>query len=242
MPTLQVFDRINTIETESTNGTSHQLQSLPYEQYFGEMEFLTEEEKEERIALAKDLEDAMMFLFFMVVAQSSFDYMAAISSAEVKDRFREKMMDTISRHTEIDDDLLSQINDFVDDTTDTTYEHLVILARLMEEPQPDTDKQYSEEFYLSDDRARLLAEEESNTVFNYKGYADAVLLGATTKTWITMRDAFVRKTHRPLEDKTVPTTELFMVGESFMRFPRDQKFNAKLKEIIRCRCGVKYNR
>ena len=242
MPTLQVFDRINTIETETTTGTSHELQSMPYEQYFGEMEFLTEEETEERIALAKDLEDAMMFLLFMVVSQSRFDYMAAISSAEVKEAFRQRTIDAISKHTEIDADMLSQINDFVDDVTDTTYEHLIILSRLMEEAQPDPEKVYAEEFYLSDDRARLLAEEEANSAFEYKDYTDAIMLGYATKTWVTMRDSAVRKTHRPMDDKTIPVDELFMVGDSFMRFPRDQKYNAKLKEIIRCRCGVVYNK
>ena len=89
MPTLQVFDRINRLDSEGNN--LYVLKSMPYEQYFGEMNFLTKEEKEERIALAKDLEDVMMFLFYLVASQSDFAYMAAISSVEIKETLRQRM-------------------------------------------------------------------------------------------------------------------------------------------------------
>ena len=240
MPTLQVFDRINNIDSEGNN--NYTLRSLPYEEYFGDMAHLTREEEKERIALAKDIEDAVMFLLFMVVSQSPYAYMAAISSAEIKEQFRQRMIDTVSQHTEIDDEMLSQINRFVDETTDTTYEHLIILSALMENPQPDIEKQESEEFYLSDDRARLLAEEESNTIFNYNDFGSAIRAGYTTKTWLTMADPFVRRTHIPLHEQTIPINELFQVGDSFMRFPRDEEYGARMKEIARCRCEIQYNR
>ena len=240
MPTLQVFDRINRLDSEGNN--LYVLKSMPYEQYFGEMTFLTKEEKEERIALARDLEDVMMFLFYLVVSQSDFAYMAAISSVEIKETLRQRMFETVSTHVDIDDDLREQINDFIDDATDTTFEYLVILTALMNNPNPEPDATDEPEYYLSDDRARLLAEEEANSIFNYAGFSRMALLGYRTKTWVTMADAFVRKTHRPLEGKTIPIDELFQVGDSFMRFPRDQKYNAQLKEIVRCRCGCVYNR
>lgn len=240
MPTLQVFDRINRLDSEGNN--LYKLRSIPYEKYFGEMTFLTKEEKEERIALAKDLEDVMMFLMFLVVSQSNYSYMAAISSVEIKETLRQRMTDTVSNHVEIDGELQEQINEFIDDATDTTFEYLVILTALMDNPNPEADAESEPEYYLSDDRARLLAEEEANSIFNYAGFSRMALLGYRTKTWVTMADAFVRKTHRPLEGKTIPIDELFQVGDSFMRFPRDQKYNAQLKEIVRCRCGVKYDK
>ena len=241
MPKLQVFDRINRIDSEGK--AIYKLRSMPYEDYFGEMDFLTEEEQKERISLAKDLEDAMMFLFFMVISESQYAYMAAISSAEVKGTFRQRIIDIVSRHTEISNEMLSQINQFVDDATDTTYEHLIILSALMDRStaEIDSDKQESEEYYLSDDRARLLAEEESNSLFNYKDFGMALSLGYSTKTWVTMNDGRVRRTHIPLHEKTIPTDELFQVGDSFMRFPRDAEIGASMKEISKCRCGVKYN-
>ena len=240
MPTLQVFDRINRLDSEGNN--LYKLRSMPYEKYFGEMTFLTKEEKEERIALAKDLEDVMMFLMYLVVSQSNYSYMAAISSVEIKETLRQRMVETVSNHVDIDDDLRKQIDDFIDDATDTTFEYLVILTALTNNPNQEPDEENEPEYYLSDDRARLLAEEESNSIFNYMSFSQALALGYRTKTWLTMADAFVRKTHRPLEGKTIPINELFQVGDSFMRFPRDQQYNAQLKEIVRCRCGVKYNR
>ena len=234
MPTLQVFDRLNSAETAK-------IRSMPYDTYFGDMSFLTKEEKEERIALARDLEDAMMFLFYLVISQSDYSYMAAISSVEIKDAFRQRVMDTIANHAEISEDLRLQISQFVDDTCDTTFEHLIIISKLLESPEQDAEELETEEFYLSDDRARLLAEEESNSVFNYGDYNKAVMLGYRTKTWLTMNDAFVRKTHVPLNGKTIPITELFMVGNSMMRFPRDDEYGAGMKEIARCRCICRYN-
>ena len=247
MPTLQVFDRINRLDSEGNN--LYKLRSMPYEQYFGEMAFLSDEEKEERIALAEDLEDVMMFLMFLVVSQSNYSYMAAISSVEIKETLRQRMVDTVSNHVEIDGELQEQINDFIDDATDTTFEYLVILNSMIDSTSTDarptatgSENETDAEFYLSDDRARLLAEEESNSIFNYMGFDQAVMLGYRTKTWVTMADAFVRRTHVPMDGKTIPINELFQVGDSFMRFPRDQKYNARLKEIARCRCGIKYNK
>ena len=246
MPTLQVFDRINRLDSEGNN--LYKLRSMPYEQYFGEMAFLSDEEKEERIALAEDLEDVMMFLMFLVVSQSNYSYMAAISSAETKETLRQRMVDTVSNHVEIDGELQEQINDFIDEATDTTFEYLVILNAIGNNastgpiPTTGSENETDAEFYLSDDRARLLAEEESNSIFNYMGFEQAVMRGYRTKTWLTMADAFVRRTHVPMEGKTIPIDELFQVGDSFMRFPRDQKYNARLKEIVRCRCGIKYNK
>ena len=54
MPTLQVFDRINRLDSEGNN--LYVLKSMPYEQYFGEMTFLTKEEKE---ALEQEKKDKL---------------------------------------------------------------------------------------------------------------------------------------------------------------------------------------
>ena len=68
------------------------------------------------------------------------------------------------------------------------------------------------------------------------------MLGHKTKTWLTMADPFVRRTHVPLHEKTIPINELFQVGDSFMRFPRDEEYGAGMKEIAHCRCEVSYNK
>ena len=233
MPNLQVFDRINNI-----NGPK--LRSMPYNQYFGEMR-LTDEEKRERIALAERLEDVMMFLFYLIISQ---DVYRTMSGEEIKRTFKQRLTNVIGTQVEISPDIEAQIDEFADNTTDTTLEHLPILLSLYSDEGDKSEekekKKKSEQFYLSDDRARLLAEEQSNSIYQYSDYEKALRLGYKGKMWVTMRDPFVRRTHQRVDGKIIPIRELFMVGESFMRFPRDMKYGASLKEISGCRCTIKF--
>ena len=233
MPSLQVFDRINHLDTDSR----YKLRSLPFTDYFGEMD-LTKEQKEERIALAKNLEDVMTFFFYLVLIQSEFAYMGAISALEAKDTFRERMLNTVAQHMELNDEIRRQIENMVEETTRVTIEHLVILQAII--GRGETNE--AEEYYLSDDRARFIAEEESNTLFNITDYYKAIELGYSTKTWVTMMDSRVRKDHQKMEGETIPINDLFLVGgNSYMRFPRDEEYGASPKQIISCRCSITYN-
>lgn len=235
MPNLQIFDRINELNAPK-------LRSLPYDQYFGEMRGLTKEQKRDRILLAQDIEDAVTMMFYLVMTQSEYAYMAAITSAEIKDRFRAEIEEKIKKYVDvIPDDLREQITEFVDETTDTTTEHLIILNAFDDVPEPDEEKKKAEEFFISNDRIRLLSEEESNSAWGYLDFEKAKREGYTRKRWITMRDSRVRKTHRPLDGETIPIDSLFLVGEgSLMRFARDTSLGASPREIILCRCTVQY--
>lgn len=51
------FDELNILNTDSQEIT----RSMPYEEYFGEMD-ITDKQKEERIAIAKDFEGMALFL------------------------------------------------------------------------------------------------------------------------------------------------------------------------------------
>lgn len=230
MPSLQVFDRINHLDTDSR----YKLRSLPYETYFGEMD-LTKEQKEERIALAKNLEDVMTFFFYLVLIQSEFAYMGAISALEAKDAFRERMLNTVAQHMELNDEIRRQIENMVEETTRVTIEHLVILQTII--GRGETNE--AEEYYLSDDRARFIAEEESNTLFNILDFYRAKELGYTMKTWVTMRDSRVRHSHRQVDGETIPIDSYFLVGNSLLLYPRSPC--ESLKEVVNCRCSIKYS-
>lgn len=240
MPSLQIFDRLNVANTGSE---AVAIRSMPIKRYFGEMR-LTKRQKTERINLANDIEDAMLFFFSLVILQRELAFMAGISAVDIKEQFRTRMEETVSKHTELTADIRQHINEYVDDVTKSTTEHLEILLALMEDAEPETkkntEKRKAEEFYLSDDRARLLGEEESNTIFNMSDFEKAKLLGYKHKTWLTMRDSRVRKTHVPLDDKTISIDEFFIVGESLMRYPRDE-FGSD-KETIGCRCSIRYSK
>lgn len=229
---LQVFDRINNIDAPK-------LRSMPIDQYFNEMK-LTAEQKKERIALAEDLEDAMLFFFSLVILLNEYSYMQAISTADAKQQLRDRVYQVVERHTEITDEMREFLDEFIEDVNDTTTEYLIVLTAFMGNREQDTQKKETAEFYLSDDRARLLGEEEANTIFNNVDFYKAKRLGMKYKTWITMRDNRVRHTHERVDDRTIPIDDLFLVGNSFMRFPRDPR--GQMKEIASCRCTLKYSK
>lgn len=95
-------------------------------------------------------------------------------------------------------------------------------------------------YWLSVDRAIIIAENEANTTFNLHDYEDAKELGFKFKTWITENDAVVRKTHKPLHEMTIPIDSLFAVGNSQMRYPKDALLG-NAREIVNCRCVVEYS-
>ena len=240
MPNLQVFDRINVL-----NGPK--LRSMEFEKYFGEMG-LTEEQTEERISLAEDLEKDMLFFFYLMIAQSQYETELDVNE-EMNARFRE----TIGNHMEISDRLDDHITELVDDIERVTALHLATLIVLTDEINRDIaseseeqskeaddreKKLESEQYWLSDDRARFIAEEESNTAFNDSDFEDAKEAGYTMKTWNTMQDRYVRKTHRPMDGKTIPIDDYFAVGNALLLYPRSD--DSYPEEVINCRCWLTY--
>ena len=234
MPTIQTFDELNSLRRK---GMDIDVWSIPINMYFNEMR-LSRAQKQERIALAEDIEDAVLFFFSLVLLQSRYSYLSAMDSAEAKEEFRKKVTDAVRSRTEINEDVLFEINQYVDDVSDTTTEHLVILNALSEDAEE--EKKEKERHYISEDRARLLAEEESNTIFNCTDFYKAKDLGYKYKTWVTMRDKRVRKSHERVDDKTIPINDYFLVGNSIILYPREP--GASAKEVIGCRCTVKYTK
>ena len=109
-----------------------------------------------------------------------------------------------------------------------------------EMPYRDVLMATSDSWYLSQDRITYNAENEANTVLNYKDYTEA--RGKyTRKCWETENDNRVRATHIPLEGEVIPINEYFVVGDSLMRFPRDLSMNPSPEEVVNCRCSVEYS-
>ena len=103
-----------------------------------------------------------------------------------------------------------------------------------------TVKNQEDEWFLSNDRAVLIAENESNTGFNYDEYRQAVLEGKTRKQWKTEGDSKVRRSHKEVDGVTIGIDELFSVGSSLMRYPKDISMGAGMEEVANCRCTIKY--
>lgn len=202
------FDELNIL-----NGR----RSMPYEQFFGEMD-IPEEEKQKRIEMAQRFE-ALFYSYFSGYADS----------------------DDTDWQQVLQDNYIQIAMLFVTATVTTAYieDHARRLAE--EVTRVTNDHAEEDEFWLSDDRAMLIAENESNTVGNYDELITALRSGYTMKTWNTMRDARVRQTHKEVDALTIPIEEAFQVGASELMFPGDDSLGADVSELANCRCHVSYS-
>ena len=193
--------------------------SVPYEQYFGEME-LTDEQIEKRIEAAHDFEDMMLLLFALLSTAKKYNISdVGFINAEVEKLY----LSVVGNYMPIDDYMENYAKDFSEEIVQSTVNN---------EQDP---------YYTSEDRAMFVAENESNTSLNYAEYINAVQSGRTKKKWITMNDKKVRHTHRNIDGKTLNIADAFEVGDSLMMFPKDSEtFGAEAKEIVGCRCCIKY--
>lgn len=208
MASINKFDELNILGRRS----------MPYEQFFGEMD-ISEEEKQKRIAMAQ--------YFEAVFRQYFFDYGQG---------YRDES--TIERA--LRENFIYYAMLFV--TANATTAYIEDHARRLAEDVIRSTKEHAEEdeFWLSDDRAMLLAENQANTIGNYDELLVALQSGYTVKRWDTMKDLKVRVTHKDVDGITIPIDEAFQVGNSELMFPGDTSLGADASEISNCRCHVTY--
>lgn len=213
--TVLSFDELNKLYDGKYNR-----KSMPYEQYFGEMD-LTKEQKKERISFAEKFEEVMMFLFFLLLTFEEYGN-AEESQDFIIEQVKQKYKDLVIDYTALDEYIEEYIDEFVEEVIKTTNNH-------SDEP-----------YYKSEDRATLIAENEANSILNYVDYIKAIDNGFTKKKWKTELDNKVRRTHEPMEGKVIDISIPFVVGESLMLFPKDTSYGADAEELVNCRCTIEY--
>lgn len=199
-------------------------------EYFKDMD-ITGVQRKEREKLADKLLDVMLFLFALVSLNK--DKGIVLTEYEILAEFRVKFKAEISEIIHVDEYVERYINDITEKIVSTTLKEPDL------EPNTDFTSDEGDNYALSDERALYVAENEANTVCNYKDYEEAIANGCKYKVWITENDQAVRKTHIPLHEKKIPIQDLFAVGNAFMRFPKDQ-LSDDAREIVNCRCSIKY--
>ena len=222
MATTLKFDNLNVLDSKAVKKSDLKQKPLakPYREYFGVM-FIEPEEMRSRIELAEEIEDVMLWVFaYWIVAAE-----AEISKEELKQDAKDKLISVIAQHTKLDPYLEKHIDDVINEVVDTTEKHA---------EETDTD------YWLSQDRAMLIAENEANAFENYVDYREARESGKTKKVWLTELDDKVRPTHEIAEGQTGDIDGLFLVGDSLMRFPMDTEYDADPSETVNCRCVCKY--
>lgn len=212
---MNPIDELNDFSSDNKPYTKR---AIPYEKYFGEMA-LSEPQIRQRIEFAEKFEDRLLeflTLFSLVIAYNQDDSFLRLQLQQLYFEISSQYIDTddyVQRHGEA----------FADNFIESTKKH------------------ESDPWYTSKDRAKFNAENEANDILNYSDFQDAIRNGMNAKTWVTMKDNRVRKTHKKVDEKTIPIGDTFEVGGYLMRFPGDEEFGADDDEIVCCRCSLRYS-
>lgn len=210
------FDRLNTL----TSDDEKHPRSMPFEQYFGEMD-LTDEQIAERIAGAERFMEMMLAYFALVEFNGGIDDSNRDALTDfLVGRYRTEVLSMMFMDYQVED----HVDNFGPEITRSTEEN-------MSDEDP---------YWLSEDRARFIAENESNELFEHEDYIEALQQGRTYKIWRTIMDGRQRPSHGEANGQRVPILEPFHINGYEMQYPRDDSHGAPPQEIVKCRCSMRY--
>lgn len=253
---------MNDYEFEVEELDSENRRSVPYEQYFGEMD-INGKQKSKRKKLAEKIENAVIFAFMLILLMKAKNMIGG-KNAEKKAK---QIIDKVTADGKLPKDIANNALSGKGNTLYTSEDKAVLtvereltqklkaeiskvmvidnvmsayIETLSKNIVEVTLKHIDDKFYTSEDRAILIAENESNTLSNYTEYIEAVNSGKTMKKWIDMKDDRERDSHLEVGGKAIPIQRAFVVGESLMLYPKDWTLGAGLEEIANCRCTIIY--
>lgn len=223
---IQDFDKLNILQRHS----------MPYDDYYGDM-LLTDQQKKKRKDTALILEDVLAIIFEVLYAQM---VMGMVDEVGIKQQFIYELYDAFSQRDFFDSDeqfeeyLIMIVNEIIDTT----------LANMEKHPN-DYDYKGEKPYWVSEDRAMFIAEDQANILCNNSDYLEAIAEGKTHKIWMAYPDDNVRATHVEVNGVELPITAYFDVGGARMLFPGDVTSELSTgkyypQETIRCRCTIKY--
>lgn len=191
--------------------------------FFSTME-ITDEEKKKRCDLAYDFYDAIYFVFTIIRVEKEIEEVNFTRNALIVDQYRSTLENRIT-------DVFKKAK--------IPYEDDYI-PKLVDEIITTTNRHPEDMYYLSKERAVLIAQNEANTAINYADYVSAKDSGATHKRWIAELDDKTRPAHAEADGTVVPIDDYFYVGGDTMRYPHDY-LNSSPENIINCRCVCEYS-
>lgn len=198
--------------------------------YFDVMD-ISQEDKRKRVDCAFFFYDAVWYVLTMIRLEHEKD---RLQDAETYIRSLEYRIKDSLGEIPYDDEYVSK---FSQEVIETTFRHLDD-----EEEQPSiqtskTDKK-EENYFLSENRAILIAQNEANTVMNSADFITAKNNGLKYKRWIAELDNRTRPWHEIMNGVMIPIDEMFEVGTDLMRFPHD--YTASAENVVNCRCSCVY--
>lgn len=215
---IQGFDELN-IFPGTKDVKKSQNRSIPYKEYFNIMK-LSKKQKKERVDFAERLEDDLILIMLLFEELKRYNI---TDDTFIVEQLKTAYLANVESFNVPSDGYISDIAlAFAVGFVKATLDHL------------------DDEWYTSSDRLKYNAENEANTVLNYKDYLDAKER-YKYKTWHTENDNRVRMTHVPLEGERIPIDDLFVVGDALMRYPKDIEYCDDMEEIVNCRCSIEYS-
>ncbi len=225
---IQNFEELNILKRRSE----------PFRDYFKGMG-ISQKQKEDRIELALSLEEILMIFFDLFQT-------GIVDEVRIKQEITYSLYEVLTEDTDnpggkyfdTEEALDKYIKQIVNDTYDATVEN-------MEKSPNDYDYTGETPYWVSDDRAMFIAENEANALFNCKEYKEAKEQGYTHKIWMSYGDDRVRLSHQIVDGAKVPIGVYFDVGRARMLYPKDvtSEFSTGAEcpeEVIGCRCSIVY--
>ena len=209
------IDELNNLQTEQDK--------QKIRDYFEEME-LEPEEIEKRINTANGINNLYLMLFLLMSATVAVGDSVIDDNNYWTDYLIRGYNDVLTENGyNVEDPMISQrVDETITEVLNTTYEHI------------------AQDYYLSHDRAVMIASNDTNAFANYEQHVEAIKAGYTRKRWLAMRDKKVRHTHVWADGQEVDVQKPFIVGGYEMLFPLDQSLGADAKEVVNCRCVCQY--
>lgn len=223
---IQNFDKLNILKRRSE----------PYEQYFRDMA-ITEKQKKDRILICPNLEELIAIYFEAIYGGYQ---TGTINETVLKQQFVYDFYDVLSdrEYFQTEKQLDKYVIGIANSVIDTTIQNLAAY--------PD-DYDYTGEtpYWVSDDRAMFISENEANTLFGSFEFSDAIKQNKGWKMWADYGDENVRPTHQAVNGAKIPIDAYFDVGRAKLLYPKDVTSELSTgaecpEEIIGCRCSCLY--
>lgn len=194
--------------------------------YFRAMEELDEEQEEERVDLSMEIYEIWKNIEKLLEIMQEY---SSIDQQFLVNKLVEEYSGVVSKYVEVDMYL---------------EEHIKEVCELHIAPDLTKDEEEWAKVFATSTLISL-ATDGAQDALNYKDFMEAKKQGKKSKTWIAFHDKLTRRDHAKLDGKTIPINNHFLVGDVMMRFPRDWQYAGNsvraLRQIISCRCQIKYN-
>ena len=213
--------------------------SEPFEEYFDPMQ-ISETRKRKRIELAERLDE----IFLAMLMECFFaEQLGTIVSLDIVERTREEYRNAVAEvvgSPEYENAIYGDYSNYGDGTSsfdDFIMNHGVeVIATALTVLYNHRDDPY----YYSEDRARAIAEGDSNSIWNHTEYEEAVR-SKRNKTWNTVMDGKERESHAAVNGMTIPINEPFHLAGGDCYYPRDDSLGMSDEEICGCRCSLTFS-